>query len=119
MKRHTFTILLAFVTFIAKAQTVSNPGWLWQISGNGLTQKSYLFGTCHGEGHNFTKEEVFCFPGLQDAFDESKMLFNEADLNPEHADTAALNKFWKSIGELFHKHGPEHMLPEGVELTTF
>ena len=71
MKRHTITILLAFVAFIAKAQTASNPGWLWQISGNGLTQKSYLFGTCHGEGHNFTKEEVFRFPGLQEAFDES------------------------------------------------
>lgn len=106
-------LLLALAAMTATAQ--GNPGWLWQISGNGLTQKSYLFGTCHGEGHNFTKEEVFCFPGLQDAFDESKMLFNEADMNPEHADTAALNKFWRSIGELFHNPGPEYMMPEGVD----
>ena len=118
MKRHTITILLAFVAFIANAQTASNPGWLWTISGNGLAQKSYLFGTCHGEGHNFTKEEVFSFPGLQEAFDESKMLFNETELNPEHADTAALNKFWRSIGELFHNPGPEYMMPEGVDFRT-
>jgi len=29
-------------------------GWLWEISGNGLTQKSYLFGTCHGGRRSFT-----------------------------------------------------------------
>ena len=118
MKRLTFTFLLTLIAFIAKAQTESNPGWLWTISGNGLAQKSYLFGTCHGEGHNFTKEEVFSFPGLQEAFDESKMLFNETELNPEHADTAALNKFWRSIGELFHNPGPEYMMPEGVDFRT-
>lgn len=38
-------------------------GWLWTISGNGLQQESYLFGTCHGEGHKFTKEEVFGIAG--------------------------------------------------------
>ena len=109
-------LLLALAAMTATAQ--GNPGWLWQISGNGLTQKSYLFGTCHGEGHNFTKEEVFSFPGLQEAFDESKMLFNEAEMNPEHADTAALNKFWRSIDELFHNPGPEYMMPEGVDFRT-
>ena len=61
---------------------------------------------------------MFSFPGLQEAFDESKMLFNETELNPEHADTAALNKFWRSIGELFHNPGPEYMMPEGVDFRT-
>ena len=40
--------------YVLVDSTGCNPGWLWEISGNGLLQKSYLFGTCHGEGHNFT-----------------------------------------------------------------
>ena len=69
MKKFLFSALLALVTISATAQKNSdannNPGWLWEISGNGLKQKSYLFGTCHGEGHSFTKEEVFSLTGLR------------------------------------------------------
>lgn len=32
---------------------------LWEISGNGLSHKSYLFGTMHGDGHNYKLEEIF------------------------------------------------------------
>ena len=40
-------------------------GMLWEISGNGLSHKSYLFGTMHGGGHNFTQKEIFtAFPQL-------------------------------------------------------
>ena len=34
-------------------------GMLWEISGNGLSHKSYLFGTMHGDGHNYKLEEIF------------------------------------------------------------
>ena len=81
MKRHIFTILLAFVTFIAKAQTASNPGWLWKISGNGLAQNSYLFGTCHGDGISFTDEEIYSIHGLSEALDEAQTVFFESDPN--------------------------------------
>ena len=69
MNKNILSFILALAAITAKAQnytdsTINNPGWLWEISGNGLTQKSYLFGTCHGDGHNFTKEEVLSFPGL-------------------------------------------------------
>lgn len=121
MKKIILSIILAIVAaFTATAQDNSNscPGWLWEISGNGLAQKSYLFGTCHGEGHNFTKEEVFSFPGLQDAFDESKMVLFEMDLNPEHIDTAAVKKQAKWIADLFRNPGPEYMMPEGIYYKT-
>ena len=63
-KKTIITVLLALLTMSANSQgtgaTVdSAPGWLWEISGNGLQQRSYLFGTCQGDGHNFTREEVF------------------------------------------------------------
>ena len=81
MKRHTITILLAFVAFIAKAQTASNPGWLWEISGNGLAKDSYLFGTCHGDGISFTDEEIYSIHGLSEALDEAQTFFFESDPN--------------------------------------
>ena len=65
MNKQSFiiTVLTALVSMTVAAQGAkdaecNNPGWLWEISGNGLQQKSYLFGTCHGEGHNFTREEL-------------------------------------------------------------
>lgn len=120
MKKFLFSALLALVTISATAQKNSdannNPGWLWEISGNGLKQKSYLFGTCHGEGHRFTKEEVFSFPSFKKAFDKTKMLFNETDY--KHTDTAAMNKFRKQIGEFCYNPGPEYMMPEGVDFRT-
>ena len=43
-------------------------GMLWEISGNGLSHKSYLFGTMHGDGHNYKLEEIFtAFPQLHEA----------------------------------------------------
>ena len=60
MKLTIITFFLALITLTSTAQTKSeeNPGWLWEISGNGITEKSYLFGTCHGDGHIFTKEDL-------------------------------------------------------------
>ena len=70
MKRRNFILILfAFVSMACQAQenTKKNPGWVWEISGNGLQQKSYLFGTCHGDGHSFTREEIFSIDGLDKA----------------------------------------------------
>lgn len=122
MKKLFIIALLALCTMAGHAQENSdannNPGWLWEISGNGLKQKSYLFGTCHGDGHNFTKEEVFGFTGLQEAFDETKMLFNESDANPEHVDTVAVKKYWEQINEFCYNPSPEYMIPEGLDFRT-
>jgi hypothetical protein len=123
MNKNILSFILSLAAITATAQnytdsTINNPGWLWEISGNGLAQKSYLFGTCHGDGHNFTKEEVFSFPGLQDAFDKSQMVLFETDMNPEHMDPAVINKQAKWIADLFSNPGLEYMMPEGVYYKT-
>ena len=70
--RKCFLIILVMISnnlFAQTNDTLSNKaGFLWEISGKGLTKKSYLFGTCHGDGYNFTKEEIFKFKGLADVF---------------------------------------------------
>ncbi|MBQ5938021.1 MAG: TraB/GumN family protein [Bacteroidaceae bacterium] len=113
MKRHTFTILLAFVAFIAKAQTASNPGWLWKISGNGLVQNSYLFGTCHGDGISFTDEEIYSITGLSEALDEAQTVFFESDPNVDSMSDEKKEELKQLYGRIYNP-GPEYMMPEGV-----
>lgn len=67
-------IFAATTTSSCADSTNVKEGMLWEISGNGLTQKSYLFGTCHGEGHNFTEDEVFSFPQLKNILDNVQVV---------------------------------------------
>ena len=85
MKKIILPIILAVVAITATSyncadSTTDNPGWLWEISGNGLAQKSYLFGTCHGGGHSFTHEEIFGFEGVDEALSNVKTVYFETDL---------------------------------------
>lgn len=53
-------------------------GMLWKVSGNGLRQESYLFGTMHGDGHVYTKKEIFkAFPLLENVLDKISCLYIE------------------------------------------
>jgi len=79
MKKTIITALLAVVSLAISAQD-RNAGWLWEISGNGLQQKSYLFGTCHGGGHSFTHEDVFGFNGVDKALSNVNTVYFETDL---------------------------------------
>ena len=112
MKRLTFTFLLALIAFTGKAQTASNPGWLWTISGNGLAQKSYLFGTCHGDGISFTDEEIYSITGLSEALDEAQAVFFEADAKTDEQNGS--NEELKQLYRRIYNPGPEYMMPEGV-----
>ena len=85
MKKIILPIILAVAAITMTSQkcsdsTTNNPGWLWEISGNGLAQKSYLFGTCHGGGHSFTHEEIFGFEGVDEALSNVKTVYFETDL---------------------------------------
>ena len=85
MKKMSLPIILAVAAITATSYNCSdsktdNPGWLWEISGNGLAQKSYLFGTCHGGGHSFTHEEIFGFEGVDEALSNVKTVYFETDL---------------------------------------
>lgn len=51
---------------------------LWEISGNGLPHKSYLFGTMHGDGHNYKQEEIFtAFPQLREVLGNVSCIYLE------------------------------------------
>ena len=78
-KKTIITALLALVTLVISAQE-NNAGWLWEISGNGLSEKCFLFGTCHGGGHSFTYEDVFGFKCVDKALSNVKAVYFETDL---------------------------------------
>ena len=43
-----FLTIAIFITCTSIAKQRPEGGWLWKISGNGLSHPSYLFGTYHG-----------------------------------------------------------------------
>ena len=86
-------------------------GWLWEISGNGLTQKSYLFGTCHGDGYNYKKEEIFKFNGLADVFQKVDVIGFETKRNlplKDYKETAIIIYNWMKRPE------PKYLMPRGT-----
>ena len=79
----SFFLAVLLTGSLAMAQETQDgkAGWLWEVSGNGLAEKSYLFGTCHGDGISFTDEEIYGnIPGLADALDEAKAVFFETNM---------------------------------------
>ncbi len=121
MKRNILIALFAVVSLAGWAQEKSkvNPGWLWEISGNGLAQKSYLFGTCHGDGHSFTTEEIYgCISGLSDAMNKVEAVFLEHSIDPQHQPEMKLYKADEEKGrelvKKFYNPGEENIMPEGV-----
>lgn len=93
--------------------TNCDAGWLWTISGNDLQWKSYLFGTCHGDGYQFTENEMFSIEGLDDALSKVEEVLFEGGL-----DTTAIALASKEEIENFRKWitnpGLEWMMPEGT-----
>lgn len=85
MNRYIITILFGIAALLSAGaqeplKTEGKAGWLWEVSGNGLPEKCYLFGTCHGGGHSFTREDVFGFSGVEEAFSKVQMVYFETDL---------------------------------------
>ncbi|MBR6264562.1 MAG: TraB/GumN family protein [Prevotella sp.] len=118
MKKIILFLTLSFVTLNTLSQNNSGncPGWLWAVSGNGLAQKSYLFGTCHGDGHNFTKEELLGIPGIENALKEVKVVLFEGGMNAEttKADSTEFVAEIEKMKNFLKNPGPEYMMPEGT-----
>ena len=78
-------VLFFAVSFCSGCRGCSNvqldsqkDGMLWEISGNGLSHKSYLFGTMHGDGHNYKLEEIFtAFPQLHEVLGNVSCIYLE------------------------------------------
>lgn len=119
MKQTLITLFLAALTISVQSKgevsdvEENNAGWLWEISGNGLAQKSYLFGTCHGDGISFTDEEIYgSINGLSEALNEAKAVFFETDVSKSlgHEEKEQMKQL---MGKIYNP-GPEYMMPEGV-----
>ena len=77
MKHKAMLLVAAFIanSYIANSQATSS--LLWEISGNGLTQPSYLFGTVH----MIPKKEFFFSDQMKAKFDACKALALEVDIS--------------------------------------
>lgn len=69
---------------------------LWKVSGNGLEQPSYMFGTHHLVSISFLDS----VPGLREAFMSTQQLVGELDMS--------------NMGEMQMKLMSESLMPEGV-----
>jgi len=76
MKRLIAILLLVLFQF-GISQEIKENALLWEISGNDLSQPSYLFGTVHIA----CQGEVEMRPELQSAFDETEQLILEMDMD--------------------------------------
>ncbi len=114
MKRQVISLLLVLAAISALGQNVSvgNPGWLWTINGGGLPGRSFLFGTCHGDGISFTDEEIYSITGLSEALDEAQTVFFEVDAKTDEQN-GSKEELKKLYGRIYNP-GPEYMMPEGV-----
>jgi uncharacterized protein YbaP (TraB family) len=90
-------LLLAFLLFSSFAQAQL----LYQITGNGLTQASYLYGTIH----MLPKEKFELSPSLKRAFDAAATIAMEVDLNMSGAEKIAIAQ--------------KMLLPEGKSLKDY
>ena len=76
------TALLALLLLIAFSSFAQDSSMLWKISGNGLKQDSYLFGTIH----MLCPDDFVIKQKNLDAFNSSKKVIFEVDLSkPENA----------------------------------
>ncbi|MBR1498860.1 MAG: TraB/GumN family protein [Bacteroidaceae bacterium] len=115
MKRQIISLLLVLAAISALGQNASagNPGWLWTINGNGLPGRSFLFGTCHGDGISFTDEEIYSITGLSEALDEAQTVFFESDPNVDSMSDEEKEELKQLYGMIYNP-GPEYMMPKGV-----
>lgn len=80
MKNYFPFLLLIFFTFCTYGKAPKE-GLLWKISGNGLTQPSYLFGTWHGDTELRNQSFLDSVPGFHTSFRSVKQFMCERTLD--------------------------------------
>ncbi len=80
MKNYFPFLLLIFFTFCTYGKAPKE-GLLWKISGNGLTQPSYLFGTWHGDTELRNQSFLDSVPGFHISFRSVKQFMCERTLD--------------------------------------
>ncbi len=75
--RGLFLFLTLICILSSCTKNIHKEGLLWEISGNGLKQSSYILGT----GHGFTGEFLARIPRFTQAFDSVSQLIVEVDMD--------------------------------------
>lgn len=75
--KNIFALSIFIFSQLIFAQQIQEKSLLWEISGNGLQQKSYLYGTMH----LMCKGDVEMTPSIQNAFDQTQTLLLEIDMD--------------------------------------
>lgn len=84
-------LIAVFASCTSVAKQPLEGGWLWKISGNGLSQPSYLFGTYHGT-YNILYGYVDSIPGFHEAFNACSQYVGEVSLtNGSKPDISAMD----------------------------
>lgn len=115
MKQFLQGVLLLLLSFHAQAQpatTQSGKSLLWRISGNGLQQPSYLFGTAH----LICPADYMWTNNMQAAFDSSAELCLEMNIT----DQAELGKYMVGITDVSGKKLEQYFTPKDYkEVATY
>lgn len=77
MKKFLLSVPYLFASLLAVAQAPKEKSLLWKIEGNGLTKPSYLYGTIH----IMCPDDISVSPALQTAFNSTKQLYLELDMD--------------------------------------
>ena len=79
MKKWSWGLVMILATFSGHAQNKNNESntLLWQISGNGLTRPSFLFGTIH----MLCAQDAVLSEGLKNAIAKSDQVYLEVDMD--------------------------------------
>lgn len=105
MLRKTTCFLLFLCSFfnIGQAQSVKKTSLLWEVSGNGLLQSSWLYGTIHIT----CPEDLQFSAATQSALKHSKQLFLEIDLEAPEAMAQMQQNMMLPEGQSFKSLLPE------------
>ena len=99
LKNRLLLLIVLSITFSSCAQTPEKEGLLWKISGNGLKQPSYLFGTFHGT-YGIGAEFLDSIPGFYEAFNSVTQFVGESDMTNSEA-----------LDEYFTKYYGQRIMP--------
>jgi uncharacterized protein YbaP (TraB family) len=77
MKKFLLSVPYLLTALLATGQAPREKSLLWKIEGNGLQQPSYLYGTIH----IMCPADITVSPALQKAFDGTKQLYLELDMD--------------------------------------
>ena len=117
-----FLTIATFITCTSTAKQRPEGGWLWKISGNGLSHPSYLFGTYHGT-YDILYQYTDSIPELHQAFNACSQFAGESETTskPTPAQVGAAIKLPKdtTYADLLNKEDFHFGAPFDIETGEF